>query len=107
MKLPGIDPEQIEREYQNAKVQARARERARSRWYRERDLAKLKVEAKRASNMEVKVQRALTKTMPTTAAGAAALIEWAVADMEGGPRHGQTRALRDAAMALKRMNAAA
>jgi hypothetical protein len=84
LKLPGIDPKKIEKEYLAAKARERAGQRAERAWDKRAGLAARRLELDRAILAERRAAIRMAQTKPRTAAGAAALLAHTSADIEGG-----------------------
>jgi hypothetical protein len=86
LKLPAIDPKKIEKEYVAAKARYRAAERAELAWYKRSGLEPQRREYERTFAAERRAAVRLAKTMPSTPAGAAAMLAYVKADhIEDGP----------------------
>ena len=82
LKLPAIDPKKIEKEYREAK----ARERAERAWYKRSGLAPQRREYERTFEAERRAAVRLAKIIPSTPAGASAMLGYVRADyIEDGP----------------------
>jgi hypothetical protein len=99
---PRANRKKIEQEYQKAKADERAADRAEREWYKRNGLAGLQAETDRASKAEQKASLALTRIRPTTTAGAGALVAYIRKQVEG-EEHWQIAALANAARALHGM----
>ena len=83
LKLPGIDPKKIEKEYLAAKARERAGERAERAWDKRAGLAAQRLELDRVMSAARHAAIRMAQIRPHTPAGAAALLTYAKADMEG------------------------
>jgi hypothetical protein len=84
LKLPGIDPKKIEKEYLAAKARERAGERAERAWDKRAGLAAQRLELDHAMSAERRAAIRMAQTRPLTPTGAAALLAYVKTDMEGG-----------------------
>jgi hypothetical protein len=83
LKLPGIDPKKIEKEYLAAKARERAGKRAERAWDKRAGLAAQRLEVDRAISAEQHAAIRMAQIRPHTPVGAAALLTYAKADIEG------------------------
>jgi hypothetical protein len=80
----GADPTQIEQEYQDAKRRESEAVRAGREWDKKAGIASLRQEYERSHRAVRAAARLMAKTKPTTAAGAAAMVDYARRDIEDG-----------------------
>jgi hypothetical protein len=100
---PRANVKKIEREYQKAKADCRAKQRAEREWYKRNGLAELEADTDRASGAERQAHSALTTIRPTTVRGAGALVAYVRRDMKDGDDPWQISALANAVRALLAM----
>jgi hypothetical protein len=102
LRLPGIDPKKIEKEYRDAKARERAAERAQRDWDKRAGIASLRQQYERALSAEIAAGINMAKIKPRTPAGAGALVAYIRADMEndGNGPEWHLSALSTAAAAL-------
>jgi hypothetical protein len=74
LRLPGIDPKKIEKEYRDAKARERAAERAGRAWDKRAGIASLRQQYERTIRAERAAGMSMAKTKPRTPAGVAALV---------------------------------
>ncbi len=104
MRLPGIDPKKIEKEYRDAKARLRAAERAGRAWDKRAGIASLRRQYERTYRAEIAASVRMAKTKPSTPAGAGLLVAYTLEDdMEIGSAQWQWTALATAASALTSM----
>jgi hypothetical protein len=98
----GADPDEIKKEYVDAKRRYREAVQAGKDWDRRAGVASIRKEDERALAAYDKAARLLAKTKPTTAAGGAALLAHILRDMDDGscPKGWHTRSIRTVAAAL-------
>jgi hypothetical protein len=84
LNLPGIDPKKIEKEYRAAKARERAGRRAERAWDKRAGIAAQRLELDRAMSAERRAAIRMAQIRPHTPVGAAALLTYTKADMEGG-----------------------
>ena len=82
LKMPGIDPKKIEKEYLAAKARERAGQRAERAWDKRAGLAAKRLELDRAMSAARRGAIRMAQIRPHTPAGAAALLACVKADME-------------------------
>ena len=75
-----VDPATVEQEYLDAKARYKAKIAAGLAWDKRAGLAKLRKDVDRRAAAEGRYAKRLARTMPTTAAGAAALIQYILDD---------------------------
>lgn len=93
----------IERAYQAARARERAHIAAHQQWYERNGLAGLLAESHRLGEAERAALQRLAETYPTTIAGAGALLDYVIADMEAGDHELQPAILANVADALRRL----
>jgi hypothetical protein len=103
LREAAADPEQIEREYLDAKARYQAKLDAETEWDKRSGTAPLRRKRDEADAEWEAAGEKLSTVKATTTAGAAALIEYAAADLEDGERAWHFPALRAAAKALAEM----
>jgi hypothetical protein len=83
LKLPGIDPKKIEKEYLAAKARERAGRRAERAWDKRAGPAAQRLELDRVISAARYAAIRMAQTRPHTPVGAAALLTYVKADMDG------------------------
>jgi hypothetical protein len=102
-----VDPATIEQEYLDAKARYKAQVAAGITWDKTTGLATLREGVDRRIAAERRYAKRLARTMPTTAAGAAALIQYILDDdLVGDESYWHMTALRSAVAALNGMTGA-
>ena len=102
-----IDPATIEQEYLDANARYQAKVAAGLEWDKNTGLETLRKDVDRRMAAEWRYAKRLARTMPTTAAGAAALIQYVLDDdLEADEGYWHKTALRSAITALNSMGAA-
>jgi hypothetical protein len=102
LREPGVDPKQIEQEYQDAKARLATAERE---WDQCTGVKPLREQYERAQLAEDRAKRHLARTKPTTPAGAGALVAYIQRDLEDVALEGwHSAALKTVAASLARMN---
>jgi hypothetical protein len=100
-----IDPATIEQEYLDAKARYQAQIAAGLAWDTRAGLTTLREDTGRRIAVEGRYAKRLARTMPTTPAGAAALIQYVLDDgLCSDERYWHTTALRNAVAALNAMH---
>lgn len=103
LDLPGANIAQIEEEFADAKKRYRAAVRAGDDWDRRAGVTELRSRARQARKTFYLETRRLAQTQATTPAGAAAVIDFVVRDMQTGDTEWHLPALKAAAAALRKM----
>ena len=98
---PRANRKKIEREYQKAKADLRARHQAERQRYKRHGLAPLQAETNRASKAERQAATALTRIRPTTLAGVCALVSYVRKDLKTGEDYWHSSALANAAKTVQ------
>jgi hypothetical protein len=103
---PGADPEQIEKEYQDAKRREAAAEYEGIAWDQLTGIAPLREQFERAQSAEDRAAARMARTKPTTTAGVSALITYIWNDVKDDldSMNWSTPALKTAAVSLAQMN---
>ncbi len=103
-----IDPATVEQEYLDARARYAAKTEAGLLWDKRTGLAKQREELDRAIEEDRRLAKRLRQTMPTTPAGAAALIQYILDDDGVAPEEEfwHMAALRSTVAALNKMNGA-
>jgi hypothetical protein len=102
-----IDPATIEQEYLDAKARYKAQIAAGLAWDKRVGLATLRADVGRRVAAAKRYEKRLSHTMPTTAAGTAALLQYVLDDdLEADESYWHMTALRSAVAALNSMGAA-
>jgi hypothetical protein len=108
LKAGEVEPATVEQEYLDAKVRYRAQVAAGFAWDKRAGLATLRKNVDRRVAAERQCAKRLARTIPTTPAGAAALIQYVLDDdLTTDEDHWHMPALRTAVDALKSMGAVA
>jgi hypothetical protein len=84
LSQPGVDREQIEKEYVDAKARLAAAESASAEWDHRAGVAPLREQYESAHLAERKAAMRMARTKPATLAGAAALVDYARRDINIG-----------------------
>jgi hypothetical protein len=101
-----VDPATVEQEYLEAKARYKAQIAAGLAWDKRAGLATLRKEVDRRVAAEKQYAKRLARTIPTTPAGAAALIRYVLDDdLEADESYWHMTALRSAIAALNRIGA--
>ena len=103
----GANPEQIEKEYQDAKATLAANIRAEREWYQRTGVEPLREQCERAESDEWEAGLEMAMTEPTTLAGAAAMIDYAWPEVVNGATDEDAWplvAIKTVSAALTRMN---
>lgn len=103
LDLPGANIARIEEEFADAKKRYRAAVRAGDDWDRRAGVTELRSRARQARKTFYLETRRLAQTQATTPAGAAAVIDFVVRDMQTGDTEWHLPALKAAAAALRNM----
>jgi hypothetical protein len=99
-----VDPATVEQEYLDAKARYKAQIAAGLAWDKRAGLATLREDVDRRVAAERRYAKRLARTMPTTPAGAAALIQYILDDdLEADESYWHMTALRSAVTALNSM----